>query len=202
MTTFHFIRHGRRDERGPGDSPISRAGRAQAQKAAVALANRTISRVYTSPRLCAVKTAEIVANPHGLPTAQCSLLRERANWGDLPGQTKADFVGMWARCNRERAFVPAVGDSSIEAGRRIERFVRLIGEQDSDGLVAAVTHGGVLADFLLNVFSGEELDRADSHFAGRPYSGDVMQECSITTVRVTEMGLYELVRLASTGHLE
>ena len=201
MTTFHFVRHGRREERGPGDSPLTVEGRAQAQKAAVALANRTITKVYTSPLLCALKTAEIIANPHGLPTSQCSLLRERASWGDLPDQTKADFVAMWSRCNRERAFVPAVGDSSIEAGRRLERFVRLICEQESDGLVVAVTHGAVLADFLRNIFSLEELEGANAGFARRPYSGDGMRECSITTVRALTLGLYELVRLASTDLL-
>ena len=77
----------------------------------------------------------------------------------------------------------------------------MICEQDSDGLVVAVTHGGVLADFLLNVFSEEELERVDSRFARHPYSGDVMQECSITTVRVIETAIYELVRLASIEHL-
>ena len=45
-----------------------------------------------------------------------------------------------------------------------------------------VTHGGVLADFLLNVFSSEELSRISPKFCNDPYSGEVMRECSVTTI--------------------
>ena len=45
-----------------------------------------------------------------------------------------------------------------------------------------VTHGGVLADFLLNVFSSEELNRISPEFCNDPYSAEAMRECSVTTI--------------------
>ena len=45
-----------------------------------------------------------------------------------------------------------------------------------------VTHGGVLADFLLNVFSSEELSRISPEFCNDPYSAEAIRECSVTTI--------------------
>ncbi len=103
---------------------------------------------------------------------------------------------MWERCNRDRAFVPAAGDSSVDAGRRIERFVQAAGPDDAQ--VVAVTHGGVLADFLLNAFARDKLERVNADFVRAPYSAEVMRECSITSVRAAN-GVLELQRIAAHG---
>ncbi len=150
--------------------------------------------MYASPLLRAVQTAEIVAAVLRLAPVEEPLLRERANWGDLPGQSRPEFEEMWERCNRERAFVPAAGDSSVDAGRRIERFAQAAASGDAH--VVAVTHGGVLADFLLNAFTRDELDCVNADFVRAPYSAEVMRECSITSVREAH-GVLELVRIAA-----
>jgi broad specificity phosphatase PhoE len=102
---------------------------------------------------------------------------------------------MWERCSRERDFVPALGCSSVEAARRLARFV----SQLAVGPVAAVTHGGVLADYLRNVFAVEELESVSAAFARGPYDGRVVRECSITTVRAGAR--LELVSIAAADHL-
>lgn len=175
VTTVHFIRHGRR-----GNSGLSGEGREQALRVARALEGAGIRALYTSPLARAAETAAVVGGVLGLAPRACDLLRERANWGDLPGQSRAEFTAMWERCSRERSLVPELGDSSIDAGRRLERFVSGL---DMHGSLAAVTHGGVLADFLRNVFPAAVLESKSRAFARDPYSGQVVRECSITTVR-------------------
>ena len=109
-------------------------------------------------------------------------LRERLNWGDIEGQTFDEFMAHWARCSRERDYEPGVGDSSIGAGRRMEAFVSDCYRQFSGDTMIGVTHGGVLADFLLNVFSSEELNLISTGFCNDPYSSEAVPECSVTTI--------------------
>lgn len=198
MTILHFVRHGQKATGEAGDPPLSPIGREQAEGAARCLADEPITRVYSSPLLRARETAEIIASTRGLAVAEDALLRERANWGDLPGQTRDEFDAMWRRCNQDRTFVPAIGDSSAEAGRRIERFVAAVGPS-GDATVVAVTHGGVLADFLLNVWPESELEGVNSTFMRNPYGGDVMRECSITSIRGPQP--LQILRIAATEHL-
>jgi broad specificity phosphatase PhoE len=152
MTVVHLVRHAERLGVGPGDPPISDAGRAQAVSAARALAGQPVAAVYTSPLRRALETAEIIAPVHSVEPRGHSLLRERANWGDVPGQSWQDFAEIWARCCAQRTLDPAIGDSSVEAGRRLEEFLAIVARESGEAVVA-VTHGGILADFLLNVCS-------------------------------------------------
>ncbi len=178
---FHFIRHGKRDRK-MGDPSLTSEGREDAGLLAKRLASNDITRIFSSSPARARETAEIIAAILNLEMTEDSRLRERMNWGDIEGQSFDEFVAQWERCSRERDYRPSVGDSSMEAGRRIEAFVSDCYHQVFKGTVIAVTHGGVLADFLLNVFSSEELGRVSSKFCDDPYSGEVMRECSITTV--------------------
>ena len=196
MSLVHLIRHGQRVRGGPRDHPLSPEGRAQAAALAGALESEAIAAVYTSPLRRAAETAAILARPHLLDVVETPLLRERVNWGDLPGQTRADFEQMWLHCDRERTWVPEVGDSSVAAGQRLERFVASLGDLPVDAQVVAVTHGGILADFLLNAFSTDELASTNSAFARQPYSADVVHECSVTRIRA-EAGTLRLIQIAA-----
>lgn len=64
----------------------------------------------------------------------------------------------------------------------LEAFTHSLADQFPGGNVIAVCHGGVIADFLLNIFSRTQLAEVHEAFSVDPYSGDVIQECSITTV--------------------
>ena len=125
MTTFYLIRHGDR-ERTIGDPPLSAVGTAQARATAAFLRATPLQAVYASPLRRARETAAHIAAPRGLPVVEDARLRERANRGDLPGQTFADFAAMWERGTGDRDFNPAVGDSAWEAGVRIQAFVQEI----------------------------------------------------------------------------
>jgi broad specificity phosphatase PhoE len=207
MTTFYFLRRGkvRASEAMQPDPGLSEAGRQQALTTARFLAEDRIACVYASPLRRAVQTAEIVATHCGgdagsIPVKIAPALRERVNWGDIPNQSYDEFQAMWERCNRERKFVPPNGNSSLDAGQRLEDFCLAVLREPHKDAVVAVTHGGILADFLLNVCSRKELERLNPAFADAPYDGSIMVEGSITTVRFDGYSL-KIVEVARTDHL-
>ncbi len=193
MTTFHFVRHGkiRRDVDGaipPGDPGLSTAGREQALRTAQELARDEICCVYSSPLKRATETADVIAAHCGgdagkLHVEVTPALRERINWGDLPGQSHEDFQALWEKCNANRKFVPPFGDSSIDAGARLESFCLNVLREPPQDAVIAVTHGGIIADFLLNLCSEKELQRVNREFAEAPFATESLPEGSITTLR-------------------
>ena len=177
----HFIRHGKKDG-GIGDPSLTSEGREEAERLAGQLKSSGITRIFSSPLARARETAEIIATVLNLEITEDARLRERMNWGDVESQSFDEFIAQWERCSGERDYEPCVGDSSLDAGRRIEAFVSDCYLHSAGDTVIGVSHGGVLADFLLNVFSSEELSRISPAFCNDPYSSDSMRECSITTV--------------------
>lgn len=179
---IHFIRHGKRDRRQIGDPGLTAAGRTEAGLLAAALAVEPVAAVYSSPLARAGETAAIIATTLGLTVVNDGRLRERMNWGDCADQSFDEFIAQWERCSQERDDEPAVGDSSRAAGQRLASFAAAGHQASAAQTVVAVTHGGVLADFLRNVFTPAALDRVQPAFSLAPYSGEVIPECSVTTL--------------------
>lgn len=200
MTRVYFVRHGKRDST-PGDPGLTAAGRAEAVATGHWLCDRRITRLYASPLRRATETAHLIANHCGLEVRVDSRLRERANWGDLPGQTFDEFAAMWERCNGERDYAPPVGDSSRGAGKRIEDFVAAVHRELPDASVVAVCHGGILADFLRNVAATADLARIHPEFASDPYSGAAMPECAVSIV-CFDGRHHRVEAIASASHLD
>jgi broad specificity phosphatase PhoE len=137
------------------------------------------------------------------------------NFGDLPGQSFEQFVALWERCSRERDYLPLVGDSPVGdssrgAGQRVEAFMATVHAAFvqaglPDGEVVAVAHGGLIADFLLNICSPITLAQISPAFAAQPYAAEVMRNGAITVVEYTGVGDgssgYEVKAIALTGHL-
>jgi broad specificity phosphatase PhoE len=199
MTVFYFVRHGR-IVKGTAAPPLSPLGREEAGKTAVFLQQQPILHVFASPLQRARETAAIIVAPHHLPVIIEPLLRERVNWGDAPEQEFADFMAMWERSSRERDWQPPVGDSSRAAGQRLEQFIQAQQKQHPQATILAVTHGGVLADFLLNVFTLAEVAAVNRAFVAAPYSGEVMRECALTAVTYNGRS-YQLNGIADVIHL-
>jgi broad specificity phosphatase PhoE len=207
MTLFYLVRHGQiaRDHVvDPADPPLSATGRAEAAQVAAFLAPRPIARVYASDLRRAQETAAPIAARFGLPVIVNPRLRERINFGDLPGQSFDDFMAEWERCSRERDYIPTVGDSSRIAGQRVERFMAAVHTELPQGEVVAVAHGGLIADFLLNIAATHELAQVSPAFVAAPYAGEVMRNGAITVVKfaVDNHACYAVKQIAGTGHLE
>jgi broad specificity phosphatase PhoE len=175
VTTVLLVRHSM-STGGIGDAGLSDTGWALARRAAARLTGPRPARVFTSPLRRARETAQCFADRFPLPVSVDDRLRERENWGDLPGESWDDFVERWERCNVERDFARPTGISSREAGDRVDSFVREVASADRS-TVLAVSHGGAIVDFLLNVFPAAEL-------AARKPDYREMVHCALTEIDV------------------
>ena len=204
MTLFYLVRHGQVDRRADAfDPPLSLQGRAEAEQVAAFLHGQPVVHIYTSPLQRAREMANHIAAVLGAPVSMAPRLRERMNFGDLPGQSFEQFVALWERCSQARDELPPVGDSSRGAGQRVESFIADAHAAHPGTEVVAVMHGGIIADFLLNVCAPAQLAQLSPAFAAQPYSGEVMKNGAITVVEYDGEGAARFVvkAIALTEHL-
>ena len=135
----------------------------------------------------------------GLPLTEEKRLRERANWGDSPGQSLEQFVEMWERSTYDPTYIPPVGDSARQAGARMDQVLRELTEHAPNAHIVCVTHGGLITDFLVSALSLEQLEQW--HPAFLTVQSSLIPECSTKVVRL-EDGHYTLEQLAGIGHLQ
>jgi broad specificity phosphatase PhoE len=197
MTVFYLVRHGKK-EAISGDAPLSHQGLIEAHATAQALRAAPIRHVFTSPLRRAKETAAPIAALHGLAMTEEVRLRERANWGDLPGQSLAEFVEMWERSTHNPAYAPPIGDSARQAGMRMDQVLRELAEHVLSEQMVVVTHGGLITDFLVAALPLEQLEHW--HPAFLVDQSRLIPECSITVVRLEE-GRYTLESFAGVKHL-
>jgi broad specificity phosphatase PhoE len=197
MTVFYIVRHGK-IEAVSGDAPLSQQGLIEAHATAHDMRAAPIRHVYTSPLRRAKETAVPIAALHGLAMTEEVRLRERANWGDLSGQSLAEFVEMWERSTRDPAYIPPVGDSARQAGIRMDHLLRERAEHTPSEQMVMVTHGALITDFLAVALPLEQLEHWHPTFLLD--QSRLIPECSITVVRLEE-GYYTLDYFAGVKHL-
>ncbi|MFM9279447.1 histidine phosphatase family protein [Paenibacillus jiagnxiensis] len=196
-TDFYLVRHAKK-EKGVGDVPISFEGAYEAQMTASRFRHMSLTKIVSSPLRRAKQTAQIIGEETRRAVSEDIRLRERANWGDLPEQTFQQFVEMWDRCTKERDFSPPVGDSARKAGERMSSCLLELSVQHPDESIIIVTHGGLITDFMVNVFAPEELNSRHPNFIQE--QSNLIRECSITKVSCSE-GAFKLADFANTSHL-
>ncbi len=196
--TFYLVRHGDKIKT-PGDPPLSELGNLQSQKVAKYLQGLPISRIVASPVLRTQQTAKHIADVLGLTYEINDLLKERVNWGDDPNQSFENFLSMWVKASQNRIWQPPVGDSSLNAGKRLEKVISdMLSNEDKH--VVLVTHGGITTDFLRSAFRIEKLNQFISDFEST--LDENIKECSITIVEGDPNNpKLKLVELACIDHL-
>lgn len=196
-TEFYLVRHAEK-EKHVGDVSISTEGIKQAHKTANHFSKMSIDKMISSPLNRAKQTAQIVAEAIHITISEDSRLRERANWGDSPGQTFQEFVEMWNRCNKDRDYMPPVGDSARRAGERLSSCLLELSDQHPHESMVIVTHGGLITDFMVNEFTQDELNRIHPDFIIA--QSELVPECSVTHIRCCD-GRFTLVDFANITHL-
>lgn len=197
--TFFLVRHAMK-EKSIGDVPLSSAGVVQAQATAEHMGHLPITAIYSSPLRRAKETAEYIALETKTSVYADSRLRERANWGDLPGQTFEAFVAMWERCTAEPEYIPPVGDSAKQAGERLASLLtELAALYPQDGQIVIVTHGGLITDYLVRAFPEKQLNVWHPRFVAE--QSQLIPECSVTTL-IYDNGTYQIKDFASVEHLK
>ena len=148
-TTIFLVRHGetvdnaRQIMQGRVQGDLNERGREQALETARRLAGEHIDVVVSSDLRRAVQTAEIIAQPHGLPVVQTPLLEER-DWGSFTGRFIPDLRGeQW----------PDDIESEQALLQRAADFLQQITTTYPGKRVVAVGHG-IMNKALLAVYAG------------------------------------------------
>jgi probable phosphoglycerate mutase len=198
MTKIYLVRHGEKVS-GKGDPELSDVGKIQAQKTALYLSKLEISLLYCSPSRRTKETAEIITKQLKLPVVVSELLKERANWGNSEKCDFDEFLKIWERASLERKWQPPIGDSSFNTGMRLEKFIQNYLKANHGDLVI-VTHGGIIADYLRNIASEDELNIINPIFLER--KDRMIKECSITTIEVSDLKVGpKIIEIANTNYL-
>jgi len=164
FTNIYLIRHGETEGaetkryKGHIDVPLSEKGveqikrvaeylSAEVQKRGSTEAAYELSAIYTSDLSRAVKSAELIAEAHGLKPIILPELRER-NFGIWEGMSFDEIKEKWPDAfnswsSNPLKFSPMGGESTIELRDRAVKAFNNIVEQHNGHNVAIVSHGGI-----------------------------------------------------------
>lgn len=198
MTKFYLVRHGDK-EKIAGDPGLTDVGKKQAVATGKYFKDKKIKAIYSSPLKRTTETTKHIASFHNLEVIVDHKLRERAEYDGKSNQSLEKFIDMWKLCDENRNYVPPIGDSSKMAGERIEKYLKKVHQKHHESEIIIITHGGVIADFLFNIFPTDLLLKHNETFVDRA-SAMGITECSITVVNF-DGNKFELEKLANTDHL-
>lgn len=151
---LYFVRHGETEWnvskkiQGKTDVPLNENGICQAKQLAKELVQKQlhVARVYTSPQLRAIQTAQIAADALGVECSSLEGLREMdlGEWEGLKWnyiEKNSEIYGKW---HQNRRYIPTPGGESYnDVLKRTLNAVDLILKQETENIVA-VTHSAVL----------------------------------------------------------
>ena len=148
VTTIFLVRHGetvdnaRQIMQGQTQGELNEMGFKQAQEVAARLSSEAIDAVVASDLHRAIQTAEIIAEPHGLPVETTPLLRER-DWGGFTGRFIPDLRGeVW----------PDDIESEEALLQRAHDFLQIMTATYDGKRVVAVGHG-IINKAILAVYA-------------------------------------------------
>jgi probable phosphoglycerate mutase len=96
---------------------------------------------------------------------------------------------------RNHDHAPPGGSPAREVLRRFGEWIDHAGAAHPDGEVVAVTHGGVISEYVTGVADPQRLRELNPDFP------DSMPHCSVTSLRCAD-GSVEVVTLADVSHLD
>lgn len=188
VTKLYLIRHGETEGaqsnhyKGYIDVPLSEKGIKQMERLAKYIYQNTESRsietqntelsvVYTSDLSRAVKSAEIIAEPHSIKPIVVKALKER-NFGIWEGMSFDEIkekhpeeFKAWA--DNPLKFSPMQGESTIEIKDRVLKAFNEILKKHNGENIAVVAHGGINRIILCHLLGIplENIFRIEQDFA-------------------------------------
>ncbi|HKZ57532.1 MAG TPA: alpha-ribazole phosphatase [Thermodesulfovibrionales bacterium] len=166
VTTLYLIRHGEteggevRRYKGTIDVPLSEIGVRQMEQVSKYIVEKggkggLMSAVYCSDLTRAIRSAEIVADPHSLKPVIISSLRER-NFGLWEGMSFDEIMEKYplefdAWAGNPLKFSPMEGESTLAMRDRVIQAMSEIMENHNKENIAIVAHGGVNRIILCHI---------------------------------------------------
>ena len=166
VTTLYLIRHGEteggevRRYKGTIDVPLSEKGVSQMEQISKYIVEKggregLMSAVYCSDLTRAIRSAEIVAEPHSLKPVIISSLRER-NFGLWEGMSFDEIMEKYplefdAWAGNPLKFSPMEGESTLAMRDRVIQAMSEIMENHNKENIAIVAHGGVNRIILCHI---------------------------------------------------
>lgn len=169
ITKIFLVRHGQTtgdvEDRygGDYDDHLTDLGKKQASELAEKLRNKGIELIFTSPKIRALETTEVLSKTLGVETKVIENFREKNNWGVLTGMVKAEarkkYPHLVELLKDTRNTIEGAEDYS-SFGRRIRLA---LGEVRNSGFqaVAVVTHGGPIRFIFREILALGEIKIAD-----------------------------------------
>lgn len=147
-------------------------GRNEAAELSVKLRNLRVKRIFSSPLLRAVQTAEILSDLLHAPVEPVEALREY-DCGIIEGKSDAQSWDLYDRVAQD--WLRGIGESRIEEGESFldikARFIPFVEEivskhNDSSDSVVIVGHGGLYRHMLPLIFENISFDFSFKHPIG------------------------------------
>ncbi|MGB9797519.1 MAG: histidine phosphatase family protein [bacterium] len=197
-TRLYLVRHGMTEWNDDGkmqgrtDVPLNERGITQAKLLAKRLANVPLSAIYSSPLMRAMKTAEIIAQNHGLPIIPATPLQE-ADFGGWEGLTLEEIKNGWGEAIDlwyEGKALPPKGEGILEMQRRVVEFVEDVIEKHKGEEILIVAHGGPIRAFICHILG-----------TLKPFRRLKQANANLNIVDYFEEWGYQIVSLNDTCHL-
>lgn len=200
MTKIVIVRHGQtkwnleKRFRGSQDIPLDETGILQAEALARRLAPENIATIYSSRLQRALKTAEIIAAPHGLVPITTDGL-SNINYGELEGrlisEIAADFPEFYRAMLETPHLVRFPGGNTLDelADRAVSGLHEMIAKHPGQTFVA-VSHQVVTKILICAIL---HLDNS--------YHWDITQDTCCINVFRFKNGRFIVDRLNDTCHL-
>ncbi|HCR36180.1 TPA: hypothetical protein DIU22_04015 [Candidatus Woesebacteria bacterium] len=197
MNIFYLIRHGQK-EKIKGDPFLTTLGKEQAEKTGAFLKDKNVKTIYSSNYNRTTETSQIINQSLQVEIVFDEKLRERANWGDVENQEFDEFLKEWYEDSKNRWSSKHERTTSFQSGENLKNLMINLSKKYNNSNVVIVTHGGVIADFLRNIFSAKYIQQL---IKDDPYLLDsYIKECSITKITLND-DKFDLIEFASLKHL-
>lgn len=182
---------------GATDIPLSEFGERQAAALAKRLAGHDLAAVYASPMTRTMRTAEIIAKPHGLAVTGAPDLREinHGRWEQRSRkEVEKEFCDEYLAWDADPfTFAPLGGESGLQVLARALPALRTIVQSHPGKTVLAVSHKATIR-ILIGSFLGFDLrgyrDRLDQN------------PCSLNILDFKDAGRARLMLYNDISHYE
>jgi broad specificity phosphatase PhoE len=164
--TIYLVRHGEAEGNAKGilmghmDLPLTEKGKSQAWGVGEKLKDVHFDAIYSSDLMRAKQTAEIIAKERDLIIQTSKLIRERT-YGIHEGKPREKYLkdtqAFWEKLNelseeeRLKVEYPDGMESNASIMSRAITFLREVAVANPGKTVLVVAHGGIMANFLIEI---------------------------------------------------